>query len=117
MIVMTLIIILAGISLPLYTNSVTRAKEAVLTEDLFRMRGALDQFYADQNRYPETLGGLVAGGYLRAMPVDPFTESSETWQIIMSAPNLLDVTVQPGVYDIRSGSESLALDGTLYADW
>jgi general secretion pathway protein G len=117
MIVMTLIIILAGMGLSLYTNSVTRAKEAVLKEDLFRMRDALDQYYADRNRYPAALDALVTDGYLRAIPVDPFTESADTWQTIMSPPNLQDLAAQPGVYDVRSGSDLVALDGTPYAGW
>ena len=117
MIVMTLIILLAGMGLTLYTNSVTRAKEAVLKEDLFRMRDALDQYYADRSQYPATLDALVADGYMRAVPEDPFTESAETWQTIMSPPNLQDLTAQAGVYDIRSGSDQMALDGSPYAGW
>ena len=117
MIVMTLIILLAGMGLALYTNSVTRAKEAVLKEDLFRMRDAIDQYYADRNRYPATLDALVADRYLRAVPEDPFTESADTWQTIMAPPDLLDLAAQPGVYDVRSGSDQIALDGTPYAEW
>jgi general secretion pathway protein G len=117
MIVMTLIVILAGMGLALYTNSVTRAKEAVLKEDLFRMRDALDQYYADQNQYPATLEALVVDGYLRAVPADPFTESTETWQAIMSFTGRVDLSTQPGVYDVQSGAEQTALDGTAYAEW
>ena len=73
MIVMVLIVILAGIGLTLYGNSVQRAKEAVLKEDLFRMRDAIDQYYADKNKYPPSLDALVSEKYLRAIPVDPFT--------------------------------------------
>ena len=73
MIVMALIATLAGVGLSMYGNSVTRAKEATLKEDLFRMRDAIDQYYADKNKYPPTLEALVADKYLRAIPVDPFT--------------------------------------------
>ena len=117
MIVMTLIIILSSIGLTLYTNSVTRAKEAVLQEDLFRMRDALDQYYADRGRYPATLDALVAEEYIRAIPEDPFTQSADTWQIEMSQPDLLDLSVQPGVYNVHSGSDRMAIDGSPYAEW
>jgi len=84
MIVMALIVTLAGVGLSLYGNSVTRAKEATLKEDLFRMRDAIDQYYADKNKYPSSLDSLVSEKYLRAVPVDPFTSSSDTWQTTMS---------------------------------
>src|SRR5829696_3635954 len=84
MIVMVLIVILAGIGLSVYGNSVQRAKEATLKEDLFRMRDAIDQYYADKNKYPGSLEDLVSEKYLRAVPVDPFTTSTDTWQTTMS---------------------------------
>jgi general secretion pathway protein G len=77
MIVMVLIVILAGIGLSVYGNSVQRAKEATLKEDLFRMRDAIDQYYADKNKYPSNLEDLVSEKYLRAVPVDPFTQSAD----------------------------------------
>ena len=117
MIVMTLIVILAGIGLTVYTNSVTRAKEAVLLEDLFRMRDAIDQYYADKSRYPTTLDALVTDRYLRAIPVDPFTNSADTWQTTMSEADPANPSAEPGVFNVKSGSEMTALDGTLYADW
>src|SRR5215471_17793548 len=78
MIVMSLIVVLASIALAVYTNSVTRAKESVLKEDLFRMRDAIDQFYADKGKYPGTLQDLVQDKYLRAIPIDPFTQSADS---------------------------------------
>jgi general secretion pathway protein G len=117
MIVMALIVILAGIGLATYTNSVTRAKEAVLKEDLFRMRDAIDQYYADKNRYPPALDSLVSEKYLRAVPVDPFTNSADTWRTELSESDPSNPTAQPGVYNVRSGSDQTSLDGTLYADW
>src|SRR6186997_201827 len=83
MIVMTLIVILAGIGLSVYGNSVQRSKEAVLKEDLFQMRDAIDQYYADKNKYPASLEDLVSEKYLRAVPTDPFTTSSDSWQTTM----------------------------------
>jgi general secretion pathway protein G len=117
MIVMALIATLAGIGLSIYGNSVTRAKEATLKEDLFRMRDAIDQYYADKNKYPPTLESLVADKYLRAIPIDPFTSSAETWQTTMSELEAGNVSAEPGVYDVKSGSELTGLDGTPYANW
>jgi len=117
MVVMALIVVLASVGLTLYTNSVVRAKESVLKEDLYRMRDAIDQYYADQGKYPATLQDLVSDKYLRAIPPDPFTNSADTWREIPSEPDPNNPTAQPGVYDVRSGSDQTALDGTKYADW
>lgn len=117
MVVMALIVVLASIGLTLYANSVTRAKESVLKEDLFRMRDAIDQYYADKGKYPATLQDLVSDKYLRTIPADPFTNSAETWREIPSEPDPNNPTAQPGVYDVRSGSDQTALDGTKYSDW
>jgi general secretion pathway protein G len=117
MIVMALIVVLASIGLAMYTNSQTRAREAVLKEDLFRMRDAIDQYYADKNRYPATLDALVADKYLRAIPVDPFTNSAETWQTTLSEGDPSNPSAEPGIFDVKSGSDRMALDGTMYADW
>ena len=117
MVVMSLIVILAGIGLAVHANSQTRAKEAVLKEDLFRMRDAIDQYYADKNAYPPSLDDLVAQKYLRAMPIDPFTNSAATWQTVMSEMDAANPSAPPGVFDVKSGSERAALDGTMYSDW
>ena len=117
LIVITLIFVLAGIALIQYQKSVTRAKEAVLKEDLFRLRDAIDQFYADKNKYPQSLEELVTEKYIRAVPADPFTQSTETWQTVMSEPDPLNPSAQPGVYDVKSGYEGTALDGTNYSEW
>jgi general secretion pathway protein G len=89
----------------------------VLKEDLFRMRDAIDQYYADKMMYPGTLDALVSEGYLRKLPDDPFTMSSSTWQTVPSEPDPNNPTASPGVYDVKSGSEATALDDTKYADW
>jgi general secretion pathway protein G len=117
LIVIVLIFVLAGIALIQYQKSVTRAKEAVLKEDLFRLRDAIDQFYADKNKYPQSLEELVTEKYIRAVPADPFTQSAETWQTVMSEPDPLNPSAQPGVYDVKSGYEGTALDGTNYSEW
>jgi len=117
MVVMALIITLASVALTLYGNSVIRAKESVLKEDLFRMRDAIDQYYADKGKYPGTLQDLISDKYLRTIPVDPFTNSADTWREVPSEPDPNNPTAQTGVYDVKSGSDRTALDGTKYADW
>ena len=117
MIVMVLIVILAGIGLTMYGNSVTRAKEATLKEDLFRMRDAIDQYYADKNKYPSNLDALVSEKYLRAVPVDPFTGNAESWQTTTSDPDPGNPSLDTGISNVKSGSDQTGLDGTRYADW
>ena len=117
LVVISIIVILAAMGMVQYRNSVIHAREAVLKEDLFRMRDAIDQYYADKMKYPSALEDLVSGGYLREIPVDPFTNSKDTWQAINAEPNVNDTTAQPGVYDVKSGSEETSLDGTRYSDW
>ena len=117
MVVMSLIVILASIGLAVHANSQTRAREAVLKENLFRMRDAIDQYYADKNAYPAGLDDLVTEKYLRAIPEDPFTDSATTWQTVMSELDPANPSAQPGVYDVKSGSDRQALDGTQYSDW
>ena len=117
MIVMSLIVVLAGIGLATHANGQTRAREAVLKEDLFRLRDAIDQYYADKNAYPASLDALVTDKYVRAIPVDPFTNAADTWQTTMSEMDPANPSAQPGIFDVKSGSERTALDGTRYADW
>jgi general secretion pathway protein G len=117
MVVISLIVILASMGLVQYRNSIVRSKEAVLKEDLFRMRDAIDQYYADKNKYPSTLEALVSDGYLRKMPTDPFTNSESSWQAVPAEPDPNNPVAEPGVYDIKSGAEDSALDGSRYADW
>jgi len=117
MIVMALIVVLAGIGLATHANGQTRAREAVLKEDLFRMRDAIDQYAADKSEYPASLDDLVSGMYLRAIPVDPFTNSADTWQTTMSEMNASDLSARPGIFDVKSGSDRIAMDGSQYSDW
>jgi general secretion pathway protein G len=100
-----------------YSNSVTHSKEAVLKEDLFRLRDAIDQYYADKNQYPTTLDALVSEGYLRRIPEDPFTKSTSTWTTVPAEPDPNNPTAEVGIYDVKSGSDQTALDGTPYSEW
>ena len=117
LVVVSLVIILASIGMAQYKNGVIRAQEAVLREDLFRLRDVIDQFYADKQKYPQTLEELVEGQYLRAVPKDPFTGSADTWQLIQAEPDPANPTADLGIYDVKSGSERTALDGSKYSEW
>ena len=117
MIVLSLIVLLASIGMMGYKSTVQRGREAVLAEDLFRMRDAIDQFHVDKNKYPVDLNELVSSGYLRAVPVDPMTNSAETWQLVPAEPDPSNPSAELGVYDVKSGSERVGLDGRPYADW
>lgn len=116
MIVMTVIVVLAGMGLVQYRNSIRRAQEAALKEDLFRLRDAMDQFYADKNKWPADLSELVSEGYIRAIPDDPFTKSSDTWRTETAEPDPNNPS-STGIDDVFSGSEETALDGSKYSEW
>jgi general secretion pathway protein G len=117
LVVMMIIIILAGTGTMLYTNSITKANEAALLQDLTVMRRALDDYYADKNKYPPSLETLVEEKYLRAIPRDPFTQSTDTWQIELSEAEPANPSAEPGVFDVKSGSDRVGINGTPYAEW
>jgi general secretion pathway protein G len=117
LVVVSIISLLAGISVAQYKHGRTLAQEAVLKEDLFRMREAIDQYYADKGQYPSDLTALVTDGYLRQVPKDPFTNSADSWQTVPSEPDPANPAAQPGVYDVKSSSEQTAADGTKYSEW
>ena len=117
LVVVSIIVVLAGIGMAQYRNGVTRAQEAVLKEDLYRMRDALDQYHADKQKYATSLEDLVTDGYLRAIPKDPFTQSSETWQPVQAEPDPAMPEAVPGIDNVRSGSDRTAMDGSKYSEW
>jgi len=117
LIVMTLIIILASVGMTQYRSSVTRAEEAALKENLFRMRDAMDQFYADKNKWPADLAELVSEGYIREVPKDPMTNSKDTWQTTQAQPDPNNPASGGGVDNVHSGSDRTSLDGSPYAEW
>jgi beta-lactamase regulating signal transducer with metallopeptidase domain len=94
-----------------------RTQETVLKYALFQMRDAIDQYYADKHQYPSGLDSLASEGYIRQIPTDPFTNRTDSWQPIRSEPALNNLAAAPGMYDVKSGSEATALDGTDYSDW
>ncbi len=116
-IVMAIIAILVSIAVPIYANMVRRAKEAVLREDLHTMRTAIDSYTVDKEQAPQSLDDLVQAGYLKSIPVDPMTDSSDTW-VTSESDTMTDINeTQGGMDDVHSGSQDLASDGTSYNTW
>jgi general secretion pathway protein G len=114
LIVITIIGILITLAQPNFNRAVTAAKEATLKENLFIFRDVIDQFYADNTKYPASLSELVEKGYIRQVPKDPVTGSADTWVLV---PATDEQGQSAGVYDVRSGSDRTARDGSRYADW
>ncbi len=110
LIVVSIVGILATLAVPSYQASVIKAREAALRQDLFAMRDVLDQHRADQGKYPSSLQALVSAGYLRAIPTDPFTNSSASWQEITNV-------AEGGIVDVFSGSEFVGTNGMPYNRW
>jgi general secretion pathway protein G len=117
LVVISLISILAAMGLVQYKNSVVKTQESVLKTDLFRVRDAIDQYYADKGKYPASLDSLVSDGYLRKVPEDPITKSVDTWQTVPAEADPNNPSSEPGIYDIKSGAQGSALDGSNYSDW
>ena len=113
LVVVAIIVTILSIAVPFYTTAMVRAKESVLQSNLFTMRSVIDQYTYDKEEPPQSLDELVAEGYLREVPIDPFTESRDTWQMINDA----GPTGESGLYDVRSGSDRTALNGTPYSEW
>lgn len=139
MIVVSIIGILAAVAAPNYQRGIIKAKEAVLSEDLYNFRSVIDQFYADQGKYPDALSELKEKGYMRDIPRDPFTKSNETWVTVappaestsqttpsggMGSPflgggtSVMGGSAGPGnVYDVKSGSDLVGTNGVPYNEW
>lgn len=113
LVVLAIIATLLSLVAPRYFSTISRAKESTLRHDLIIMREVVDKFYSDKNVYPESLEELVQYKYLRGVPEDPTTESTATW--LFSPP--LDTEAKGTIYDIHSGSEAVASDGTHFAEW
>jgi general secretion pathway protein G len=117
MIVMTVISILISLSVPLYQKSVVRAKESVLRNNLFTLRTVIDEYTYDKGKAPQTLQELVDAGYLRQVPIDPMTGSAESWKVIIEDALTSASQTEPGIFDVRSGSDRKSLEGTAYNEW
>jgi general secretion pathway protein G len=114
-IVMAIITVLAALATVGARNAVTLSREATLKEDLFRMRDAIDQYYADKGKYPESLEQLMEQGYLRAIPADPMTGAPD-WTVIPAEPDPDDPDMT-GIYDVKSASAAVSIGGTPYSEW
>ena len=117
MIVMAIIAILVGIAIPVYNRAITRARESVLKNNLFTLRTVIDEYTYDKGKAPQNLQDLVGDGYLRVIPVDPMTGSSDSWKVIMEDALTAVNQTEPGIFDVRSGSDKTSLEGTPYAEW
>jgi general secretion pathway protein G len=125
LVVVAIIGILATVALPAMRTAPLKAREAVLRADLYQIRSTIDQHLADKGNYPESLQGLVDAGYLRFVPVDPLTRSKDTWIEIAAPPSEIeelepfeeDLGAYDGIIDVKSGSQGVALDGSLYSEW
>lgn len=111
--VMVIVALLAGIVGPVVAGSIGRAREATLKEDLYVLRKAIDDYYADRGKYPAELAELVEKRYLRKLPADPLTERRDTWVLVRAE----DGRGSGGINDVRSGSDRTASDGTPYREW
>jgi len=117
MIVMAIIGIIISMAVPIYQKSIIRSKESVLKQNLFTLRTVIDEYTYDKQKAPQSLQDLVQQGYLRGIPVDPMTGSDSTWRIIMEDAMNSTSQNEPGIYDIRSGSDGKSLEGTPYSEW
>ena len=112
LVVLAILALLLTLAAPKYFNSIERAKEAALKQDLNILRDSIDKYYADNGRYPATLDDLVDKKYIRSLPIDPITNSSDTWLLTPPVPPL-----EGDIFDIHSGAQGIAKDGGKYADW
>jgi general secretion pathway protein G len=117
MMVVTLILMVATISTPIFNTAVVRSREAVLRDHLYTMRFLIDEFTRDFGRAPMRLEELVEKGYLGRLPTDPFTGSNQTWQETKEAAPLSPKQTSLGIVDVHSGSDELSLNGTPYSSW
>jgi general secretion pathway protein G len=116
-IVVAMISILLGVMVPIYKLHLLHANEAVLKEDLYNMRQAIDQFTQDKGKAPQDLNDIVTAGYLHAIPKDPFTHSAETWQVVQEDVLTSVDQTAPGISDVKSGASLNSADGTAYSTW
>ena len=118
MIVMTIISILLSVAVPMYQKAILRAKESLLRSNLFTIRQMIDEYTVDKQKAPQAVQDLVTEGYLRDVPMDPITQSNTTWKVIMEDATTTVNQAEPGIWDVRSGSDQVSpLEGTPYGEW
>ena len=113
MVVMTIIVTIVSIAVPFYSSAIVRARESVLRSNLLTIRSVIDQYTYDKETPPQSLEDLVNEGYLREVPIDPITNSRDSWDLIVET----GPTGESGLFDVRSGSDETSLAGTPYNEW
>ena len=117
MIVLSLMMIIMAIAIPNYQRSIVHARESVLRNDLFALRSTIDEYTIDKQKAPQSLDDLVSAGYLRQIPIDPFTRSNSTWVTQIEDSTAAVDQQQPGIVDVHSGSDGVSDDGEAYNTW
>jgi general secretion pathway protein G len=116
MVVITIIVILISIAIPIYNNTIRRTNESVLANNLFTLRTCIDNYTGDKGKAPQSLQDLVGAGYLREVPYDPITRTNQ-WRIIMEDSSQSMSQTEPGIFDVKSNSDKVGLNGVPYAEW
>ena len=117
MIVISLILILVSISIPAYNQSILRAKESVLMQNLFTLRSLISQYTLDKQKAPQSLEDLVQAGYIKQIPIDPFTGKNDSWTVDQEDYSLSVDQQETGITDVHSGSTLISTSGTAYSSW
>jgi general secretion pathway protein G len=117
MVVIAIMIILLSLAMPRYSKSILHAQETALKEDLYNMRSVIDQYTLDKQKAPQSLQDLVDAGYLKQLPLDPFTKSRDSWVPVTDDSILSPDQTQPGIMDVHSGSDLTSTEGTAYSTW
>ena len=117
MVVISIIVILMSVAIPRYQASILRARETVLRDDLYTLRSVIDQYTLDKQKAPQSLQDLVEAGYLKTLPMDPFTNSRESWVPVTDDSIMSPDQSQPGIIDVHSGSDLKSSEGTAYSAW
>jgi general secretion pathway protein G len=120
MIVISIILILVSVALPAYNQSILRARESVLKQNLFTLRSVISQYTLDKQKAPQALDDLVSAGYLKQIPIDPVTGKNDTWVPDEEQETIMSVDQQGdegGIIDVHSGSSAVGSDGTAYNTW
>jgi general secretion pathway protein G len=117
MVVLTIVVILITMAIPIYNRTIIRSNESVLKNNLFTLRTVIDNYTYDKQKAPQNLQDLVSEGYLREIPFDPMAGSNQNWRTIMEDAAQSVNQSEPGIFDVKSGSDKMSLDGTPYSDW
>ena len=117
MVVISIIIILLSLAMPRYQKTIVHAQETALRDDLHTLRAVIDQYTLDKQKAPQSLQDLVDAGYLKQLPIDPFTKSRESWVPVTDDSLMSPDQSQPGIMDVHSGSDQISSEGTAYSTW